>query len=131
MDATSDIINRRAAAPAAPVASPGRDDPVGFDGVEAKAMANLEKLAHKLVASTFLAPMLDRMQEDPLRSDLMGGGFADSVFRKRLNARLSDRMAQAMNVGLVADIRKRFEQQILANPDQVKRLANMRIDTLG
>ena len=96
-----------------------------------QARVNLEKLAHKLVASTFLAPMLNRLQEDPLRSDLFGGGFAQDAFARKLNTQLADRMAGAMKLGVVGDITKRFEDRVLSDPQQIERLARMRIDAIG
>lgn len=48
--------------------------------------------ARKLVSTAFLKPMFEMIEKDPLKSDLLHGGFGESAFRDHLHTVLRDRM---------------------------------------
>lgn len=96
------------------------------------AMENVEKLSQKLVASAFLVPMLDRLQDDPLRSDLMHGGFAENSFQSLLNTRIADAVAERMQTSATQSIRDRIGEWLKRQPDErIREIGFMRIDTVG
>jgi hypothetical protein len=98
----------------------------------AKAMKNVEQLNKKLVASTFLVPMLNVAQRDPLGSDLMHGGFAEDVFRSRLNTRLADAMAQGMDFSVTKDLNNRIGQWLGRQKLQrVEEIAALKVNSIG
>ena len=95
------------------------------------AMQKVQELTEKLVSSTFLVPMLDRMQDDPFRSDMFHGGFAENVFQSHLNTQLADGIAHAMDLSFTRQITERFAERIAADPQRINQIANQRIDTIG
>jgi len=58
--------------------------------------------ARKLVATTFVSPLLARMREDPFRSDLFHGGFAEDAFGAQLDTILADRIVDQMDTRAAA-----------------------------
>lgn len=75
----------------------------------ATARDKVREAAQQFVASAFILPMLEQMRDDPLRSDLMHGGFAEDAWQSQLNTILADRITQHSNTPLVDAI----EQQIM------------------
>ena len=120
----------------ASVAGPGR---VGLDRFEANLEANLDAAAEKLqessaklVASALLLPMLNSMQNDPFRSDLLNGGMAEDTFRSMLNTRLADAIVQRNDFDLTEQISRPMMRWLQSQPPAtVRRVAAMRIDILG
>lgn len=58
--------------------------------------------ARKLVATTFISPLLARMREDPFRSDLFHGGFAEDTFGAQLDTIFADRIVDQMDTRAAA-----------------------------
>ena len=99
--------------------SAGLPDPTGAstDQFDAR-MRKVERLTEQLVASTFLVPLLNRMQNDPFRSDLMHGGFAEDVFQSQLNTQWADGMARSMNLPITRRLKEQFAQRISDDPQR-------------
>ena len=60
--------------------------------------------AEQFVATAFVMPMLAQMRNDPFRSDLFHGGFAEDAFQGRLDTILADRVTQRADLSLVDSI---------------------------
>lgn len=60
--------------------------------------------AEQFVATAFVVPMLAQMRNDPFRSDLFHGGFAEDAFQGQLDTILADRMTQRADLPLVDSI---------------------------
>ncbi len=57
-------------------------------GGDGRAQAAYEA-AQQLVATTFIQPVLGQMRQDPFRSELFHGGFAEDAFQQQLDVRLA------------------------------------------
>jgi len=111
-------------------ANPGPDS--AGTAMFVKAMKNVTELNKKLVASTFLVPMLNFAQRDPLGSDLLHGGFAEDVFRSRLNTRLADSMSKGMGFSVTHDLSNRIGQWLgRQQPERVQEISAMKVDLIG
>jgi len=106
-------------------------DEASFDATLAQAKRNLTQLAEKLVASAFVLPMIGQMRNDPLKSDLFHGGFAEDVFTQQYDTRLADTIAANGKFPVVDLLAERFGQWLEYNPQRVHHAAQLRIDTLG
>jgi hypothetical protein len=70
-----------------------------------RVMSNLEPsredkatdAAKQLVATAFLKPMFEMIEKDPLKSDLLHGGFGESAFRDHLHTVLRERMVHGQS----------------------------------
>ena len=103
-----------------------------FQHLLAGARQKVDGLNRKLIATTFLAPILQRMDDDPLRSDWLDGGFAAGAFKSRLNNHLADRIAQTTNFTLAESLNRQFDPWLSQQPGtRLERIAAMRIDTVG
>ena len=60
--------------------------------------------AEQFVATAFVVPMLAQMQNDPFRSDLFHGGFAEDAFKSQLDTILADRVTRRADLPLVDSI---------------------------
>ncbi len=56
--------------------------------------------AAQWVGVAFFQPLLDQMQNDPLRTDLFHGGYGERVWSQELNTILRERMAEASSFEL-------------------------------
>ncbi len=118
--------------PAAPhAATERRATDVSFSTAFGRAKRNLEGMSQKLVASAFLMPLLSQMRNDPFKSEMFHGGFAEDVFMQQFDTRIADRMAAHSNIPLVNVLTEHFTQWLKNNPAAVDRAADIRIDTLG
>jgi Rod binding domain-containing protein len=59
--------------------------------------------ARQLVSTAFVQPMLAQMRDDPFRSDLFHGGFAEDAFAQQLETQLADRITQKLSSGQPID----------------------------
>ena len=62
----------------------------------------------QLVSSAFILPLMNELRDQPLDSDLFGGGFAEDSFRQQLDTILADRMVSGGNFPLVEVIHERL-----------------------
>jgi hypothetical protein len=67
-------------------------------GPDARAQAAYEA-AQQLVATTFIQPVLDQVRQDPFRSELFHGGFAEDAFQQQLDVQLSQRIVASARDG--------------------------------
>ena len=131
------VVSITSPPPAAPARDASAANPggVALDRFEANLDAAADKLRQssaKLVASALLLPMLNSMQNDPFRSDLLNGGMAEDTFRGMLNTRLADAIVQRSDFGLTEQISRPMVRWLQSQPPgTVRRVAAMRIDTLG
>ncbi len=104
--------------PVARFGGSGLDKP-GFDALLAKARSgeDLEhgrdparKVAEDLVATTFLAPLLSMLREDPFKSDLFHGGQGEELFGARLDEVIGDRITRAANFPIVEAVYRQLTQ---------------------
>jgi len=99
----------------------------GFNlGAAARSSKGVEQevrgAAEQLVSSTLLKPLLGLMRQDPLRSDLFHGGFAEDAFRDQLDTILADRITTRSRLGLVDAIYERIMSQV--NHDEPKAMVD-------
>lgn len=114
------------------VSGQGRETAEGFAAQFEAAEEKLRASSAKLVASALLLPLLNRLQEDPLRSDLFNGGMAEDSFRNMLNTRLADSVVQRSDFGITERVHEPMVKWLRAQPPEtLQRVAMMRIDTLG
>lgn len=64
--------------------------------------SKIREAAQQLVATAFITPMLEQLRNDPFKSDLFHGGFAEDAFGQQLDTILADRISQKMG-GPIAD----------------------------
>jgi len=57
--------------------------------------------SEQLVASTFLLPLLDQLEDSPFKTDIFHGGMGEDIFKQQLNTMISDRIASTPNFPLV------------------------------
>ena len=101
-----------------PVARLNAAAPVGpsFDALlngaqdEASADDPARKAAQDLVATTFLAPLLSMVREDPFKSDLFHGGAGEELFGARLDEVIGDRITRAANFPIVDAVYRQLTQ---------------------
>lgn len=63
--------------------------------------AQLREAAEKLVSTTLIMPMFERMRNDPLAANLFHGGRGEKIFQQQMDQILSDRVAGAANFDVV------------------------------
>ena len=73
-------------------------------GVDPNRFDQARAAAEQFVATAFIVPMLAQMRNDPFRSDLFHGGFAEDAFQSQLDTILADRVTQRANLPLVDSI---------------------------
>lgn len=71
--------------------------------------------AQSLVAITLIQPLLAQAREDPFKSDLFHGGFAEDTFGSQLDSIIAERITQSSRLPIVESIYNR----ITPNPSQV------------
>ncbi|NBC10197.1 MAG: hypothetical protein GVY24_00490 [Planctomycetes bacterium] len=64
----------------------------------------------QLVSSAFILPLMNELRDQPLDSDLFGGGFAEDSFRQQLDTVLADRMVAGGNFPVVEVIYERLTE---------------------
>ena len=62
---------------------------------------DLRQAASSLVAITLVQPLLAQVRQDPFRSELFHGGFAEDVFGKQLDSIIAERVTQAARFPVV------------------------------
>jgi hypothetical protein len=102
-----------------------------FNEAFARAKNNLTGLAQKLVASAFLLPMISQMRDDPFKTDLFHGGFAEDAFMQQYDTRTADNMASSTDMPVVKTLAEHFTRWLKDNPGRVEHAAQIRMDTLG
>jgi len=68
----------------------------------------LRESVEQLVSSAFILPLMNELRDQPLDSDLFGGGFAEDSFKQQLDTILADRMVAGGNMPLVEVIYNRL-----------------------
>ena len=68
----------------------------------------IRQSAEELVAMTFFKPMLERARQDPFRTDLFHGGFAEDAFGAHLDTIIAQRLTQGVRLPLVDAVYNRF-----------------------
>ncbi len=71
----------------------------------------LREAAEKLVATTLIMPMFERLRNDPLAANLVHGGRGEKIFQQQLDQVLSDRIAGATNFDLVDSVYKQLSRE--------------------
>ncbi|MEM9345168.1 MAG: rod-binding protein [Planctomycetota bacterium] len=74
--------------------------------------AQLREAAEKLVSTTLIMPMFERLRNDPLAVNLMHGGRGEKIFQQQMDQILSDRIASASNFDLVDSVYKQLNSAI-------------------
>ncbi len=54
----------------------------------------LREASQQIVANAFILPLLQQIRDDPFKSELFHGGFAEDAFGQQLDTILADRIAQ-------------------------------------
>lgn len=83
----------------------------------------MREVAEQFVSGAFLQPLLKQMQDDPFRSDLMHGGFAEDSFQSQLNTIIADRIAAKPDFPIVDALHKHIMNVYVnrgAQPRQVE-----------
>ena len=76
------------------------------------AQEQLREASEKLVATTFIMPMFERMRADPLATGLIHGGRGEKIFQQQMDQLLSDRIAGATNFDLVDSVYRELEKNL-------------------
>ncbi|MEM6256898.1 MAG: rod-binding protein [Planctomycetota bacterium] len=74
--------------------------------------AQLREAAEKLVSTTLIMPMFERLRNDPLAVNLVHGGRGEKIFQQQMDQILSDRIASASNFDLVDSVYKQLSSAI-------------------
>lgn len=74
---------------------------VGESGKLNATRCEARQAAEQLVATTLVQPLLQQMRNDPFKSDLMHGGFAEDAFGAQLDTQLADRIVRRANWPIV------------------------------
>jgi Rod binding domain-containing protein len=61
----------------------------------------LRDTAKQFVGLAFYFPMLQQMRQDPFRTELFHGGFAEDAFANQMDQTLADEMSSRDSSGLV------------------------------
>jgi hypothetical protein len=96
-----------------------------------RARENITTLAEKVVAGHLLLPLLKQVRNDPMKSDLFHGGFAEDVFGAELDQKTADRLAAAEHMPITRMFADRFFKWIENNPQKVVETSRMRMDIFG
>jgi len=64
--------------------------------------SQVREQARMFVATALIHPLLAQMRDDPFRSDLFHGGFAEDAFASQLDTILSDRIVDQMDTRAAA-----------------------------
>ncbi len=70
----------------------------------------VREAVEQLVASAFILPLMEEFREQPLDSDLFGGGFAEDTFKQQMDTVIADRMVAGGNFPIVEVIHQRLSQ---------------------
>lgn len=76
-------------------------DAQGSQAGESDRAGEARHAAEQLVAGTLVLPILQQMREDPFRTDMFHGGFAEDAFGAQLDTELADRIVKGTNMNLV------------------------------
>lgn len=82
-------------------------DAIGASTAEARKAGETDRetqireSAEKLVASTFVLPLLQQMRESPFETEMFAPGQGEKLFRQRLDTVLADRIAGSPGFPLV------------------------------
>ncbi|MFW5682230.1 MAG: hypothetical protein ACOC1G_04415 [Phycisphaeraceae bacterium] len=68
---------------------------------ESQRDTQIRESAEKLVASTFVLPLLQQMRESPFETEMFAPGQGEKLFRQRLDTVLADRIAGSPGFPLV------------------------------
>ena len=72
----------------------------------------LREAAEKLVSTTFIMPMFEKLRDDPLAANLMHGGRGEKIFQQQLDQVLSDRIAGATRFDLVESVYQQISREV-------------------
>lgn len=64
--------------------------------------------AQELIASTLVQPVLDRMIDDPLRSELFHGGEGEKMFQRQANGYLAKNIVRGANFPVVQSVYRKL-----------------------
>ncbi len=81
------------------------------DRTPAKPADQVYQAAQSLIAITLVQPMLAQARQDPFRTDLFHGGFAEDAFGAKLDAIIAERITQKTNLPIVASVYSRIMNQ--------------------
>jgi len=68
----------------------------------------VREAAEQFVSSTFVMPIMSQAREDPFKSELFHGGFAEDAFGQQLDTILADRITKGANLPIVDMIEKQI-----------------------
>lgn len=70
--------------------------------------AELRDTARQFIGLAFYFPMLQQMRQDPFRTELFHGGFAEDAFANQMDQTLADAMSSRDSSGLVDAIVRHY-----------------------
>ncbi|QQE10701.1 hypothetical protein JD969_14495 [Planctomycetota bacterium] len=71
--------------------------------------------SEKLVASAFVLPILQKMQDDPFRSEVFHGGTAEDMFAQQWNTLVADDMVKNANFPMVDAVYNQIMNHVNTN----------------
>ncbi len=72
----------------------------------------LHGVAVQFVGMAFFFPMLQQARNNPFKTDMFHGGFAEDTFGNQMDLQLADRMAQRDTAGLVSAMVQRYSAAV-------------------
>ncbi len=81
-----------------------------------KAEGKLGMMTEKLVSTTFFQPMLAQMRDDPFKTDMFHGGFAEDAFGGQLDVMFADQMASRSALPAAKKITDSYMQWLQHQP---------------
>lgn len=97
----------------------------------AKAHKNMNAIGDLMVSQTLILPMLEQLRDDPLRSELFHGGFAEDAFAQHMDMKMADRIAESGRLPIGKIIADQYMPMIELDPKKVEYLANLNINTVA
>ena len=124
-----DFSNPQTVTSQGPVKSSSPDTP--FEPILERASQKIRELAEKLVADSFVRPLLAQIQNDPFRTELFHGGFAEDVFADQLDTILADRMTHKANFPIVDTIHRTFMDALRHRPESLRQVATKPLNLIA
>ena len=70
--------------------------------------AVIRQSAEELVAMTLIKPLLEQARQDPFKSELFHGGFAEDAFGAQLDSVIAERMTHSIRLPVVDSVYSRI-----------------------
>ena len=105
-----------------------KDNIQSNDATQTPLAKKVREASEQLVASAFVLPILQKMQDDPFRSDMFHGGSGEDMFAQQWNTHVADDIVKRANFPMVDAVYNQIMRQ--ANPSVTAHAASQKaVDT--